>query len=104
MNVYTSAWDKGLKTTYYLHMKPRHTAEQSTISVNKAEALGKRGFAALRDKPKEEAPVENVATVTAPEFVATASPLIMPKMETMPKLNIHVSEDPQDQFLCEGCQ
>lgn len=104
MNVYTSAWDKGLKTTYYLHMKPRHTAEQSTISVNKAEALGKRGFAALRDKPKEEAPVESVATITAPEFVATASPLIMPKMETVPKLNIHVSEDPQDQFLCEGCQ
>ncbi|MBY0376367.1 ribonucleoside-diphosphate reductase subunit alpha, partial [Patescibacteria group bacterium] len=50
MNIYTTAWDKGLKTTYYLHMKPRHSAEQSTTTVNKAEALGKRGFAALRDK------------------------------------------------------
>ncbi|HEV7423921.1 MAG TPA: ribonucleoside-diphosphate reductase subunit alpha, partial [Candidatus Paceibacterota bacterium] len=45
MNIYTTAWDKGLKTTYYLHMKPRHSAEQSTTAVNKSEALGKRGFA-----------------------------------------------------------
>lgn len=48
--VYTAAWKRGLKTTYYLHMKPRHTAEQSTVKVNKTEALGKKkvgfGFAA----------------------------------------------------------
>ena len=45
--VYTEAWKRGLKTTYYLHMKPRHQAEQSTTRVNKAEALGgprKAGF------------------------------------------------------------
>jgi ribonucleoside-diphosphate reductase alpha chain len=35
--VYTEAWKRGLKTTYYLHMKPRHQAEQSTTKVNKAE-------------------------------------------------------------------
>jgi ribonucleoside-diphosphate reductase alpha chain len=45
--VYMAAWKRGLKTTYYLHMKPRHTAEQSTVSVNKAAALGKRGFASV---------------------------------------------------------
>jgi ribonucleoside-diphosphate reductase alpha chain len=28
-----------VKTTYYLHMKPRHTAEQSTVKVNKSEDL-----------------------------------------------------------------
>src|SRR3989344_5259013 len=50
MNIYSTAWDKGLKTTYYLHMKPRHSAEQSTTAVNKAQVLGKRGFAVLRDK------------------------------------------------------
>jgi ribonucleoside-diphosphate reductase alpha chain len=38
--VYLAAWQKGLKTTYYLHMKPRHTAEQSTIKVNKSAAFG----------------------------------------------------------------
>ena len=41
-----------MKTTYYLHMKPRHTAEQSTVKVNKAEAIAgtsgapKKGFGA----------------------------------------------------------
>ncbi len=47
MKIYTDAWEKGVKTTYYLHMKPRHTAEQSTVRVNKAEKMGKVGFAGL---------------------------------------------------------
>ncbi len=47
MKIYSTAWEKGVKTTYYLHMKPRHTAEQSTVRVNKAEALGKTGFGAV---------------------------------------------------------
>ena len=47
VKIYSGAWKKGLKTTYYLHVKPRHTAEQSTVKVNKAEASGgprKAGF------------------------------------------------------------
>jgi ribonucleoside-diphosphate reductase alpha chain len=47
VDIYTAAWKRGLKTTYYLHVKPRHTAEQSTVKVNKAEASGgprKTGF------------------------------------------------------------
>ncbi|MFT7557345.1 MAG: ribonucleoside-diphosphate reductase alpha chain [Planctomycetota bacterium] len=51
MRIYTYGWEKGIKTTYYLHMKPRHTAEQSTVKVNKGAALGKRGFAALKKEP-----------------------------------------------------
>lgn len=50
--IYLAAWKKGLKTTYYLHVKPRHTAEQSTIKVNKAASLGPSkvgfGFAQVR--------------------------------------------------------
>src|SRR3989338_2156035 len=84
MNIYTTAWDKGLKTTYYLHMKPRHSAEQSTTVVNKAEALGKRGFAILRDKQKTEeksetgtelisavASIPILSTIKAEEMVET---------------------------------
>ncbi|MBI1975250.1 MAG: ribonucleoside-diphosphate reductase subunit alpha [Parcubacteria group bacterium] len=56
MKIYQSAWEKGVKTTYYLHMKPRHTAEQSTVRVNKAEKMGKRGFAAAFVKAEEVAP------------------------------------------------
>ena len=35
--LYSAAWERGVKTTYYLHVKPRHTAEQSTVRVNKSE-------------------------------------------------------------------
>jgi ribonucleoside-diphosphate reductase alpha chain len=38
VDIYTAAWKRGLKTTYYLHVKPRHTAEQSTVKVNKSES------------------------------------------------------------------
>ncbi len=46
VGVYMEAWKKGLKTTYYLHVKPRHTAEQSTVKVNKSASMGpkKTGF------------------------------------------------------------
>jgi len=47
MDIYETAWRKGLKTTYYLHMKPRHRAEQSTVKVNKGEGIGKKGFGAI---------------------------------------------------------
>jgi ribonucleoside-diphosphate reductase alpha chain len=39
MDIYFAAWERGVKTTYYLHMKPRHSAEQSTVKVNKSEDL-----------------------------------------------------------------
>ena len=57
MSIYSAAWERGVKTTYYLHMKPRHTAEQSTVRVNKAETIdqgagaastGRRGFGSER--------------------------------------------------------
>ena len=41
--VYMEAWRRGLKTTYYLHMKPRHQAEQSTTRVNKTEEITSKG-------------------------------------------------------------
>ena len=36
VDIYTECWRRGLKTTYYLHVKPRHQAEQATTKVNKA--------------------------------------------------------------------
>lgn len=42
VEIYTEAWRRGLKTTYYLHVKPRHQAEQSTTKVNKTEELAKK--------------------------------------------------------------
>jgi len=52
--IYMEAWKRGLKTTYYLHVKPRHSAEQSTVKVNKAEdgtgAPRKAGFGFAKAK------------------------------------------------------
>ncbi len=41
IDIYTECWKRGLKTTYYLHVKPRHQAEQSTTKVNKTEEMAK---------------------------------------------------------------
>jgi len=105
MNIYTTAWDKGLKTTYYLHMKPRHSAEQSTTNVNKAEALGKRGFAALKDKveAKTETPAQ---TPTIPKLETNEIENITALAATsgINELRIHISEDPSEAMVCEGCQ
>lgn len=38
VKIYTEAWKRGLKTTYYLHVKPRHQSEQTTVSVEKLAA------------------------------------------------------------------
>lgn len=61
MHIYNAAWKKGLKSTYYLHMKPQHNAEQSTTNVNKQAETGKRGFAAMR----MAAPAVTVAATNA---------------------------------------
>jgi ribonucleoside-diphosphate reductase alpha chain len=67
MDIYFAAWERGVKTTYYLHMKPRHTAEQSTVKVNKSEDAGtgapRKGFGASKSvaEPVEAVPVEPAA-------------------------------------------
>jgi hypothetical protein len=79
MAIYATAWEKGLKSTYYLHLKPRHTAEQSTIRVNKAEKMGKIGFAAVaKAKTEEQSPIEKETEVA----------FSMPKQSSMPVVTI----------------
>ncbi|MBX4181476.1 ribonucleoside-diphosphate reductase subunit alpha [Candidatus Parcubacteria bacterium] len=85
MRIYTTAWEKGLKSTYYLHMKPRHTAEQSTVRVNKAEAMGKRGFAALGSfkslSAEEKVEVAPVAPLIGFASVKVSEPEPLPEPE-----------------------
>jgi ribonucleoside-diphosphate reductase alpha chain len=70
MDIYMSAWERGVKTTYYLHMKPRHTAEQSTVKVNKSEEIGsgapRKGFGSASSAPVVEASAP-VAPAAAPK-------------------------------------
>jgi ribonucleoside-diphosphate reductase alpha chain len=85
MKIYTAAWEKGVKTTYYLHMEPRHTAEQSTVRVNKAEAMGKKGFAAVaggltEKKAAFDAPLQKSLEIVEP----LPMPLSIPVMAVKP--------------------
>lgn len=45
VKIYSEAWRRGLKTTYYLHVKPRHQSEQTTVKSNKAEKIQKQNGA-----------------------------------------------------------
>jgi ribonucleoside-diphosphate reductase alpha chain len=89
MEIYSTAWRKGLKSTYYLHMKPRHTAEQSTVKVNKAEKMGKRGFAAVFEAGA-------VAPMMAREEVLAEMPMATPAISTFieetPKVTVAVAK------------
>lgn len=96
MHLYQTAWDKGLKSTYYLHMKPRHTAEQSTVAVNKAQSLGKVGFAAIKTtKVPEVAPAPFAAPLqknfVMPEVVL--EPVIQEKLEKVERKGFMSLED-----------
>lgn len=102
MKVYEAAWEKGLKTTYYLHMKPTHTAEQSTVRVNKSEALGKKGFAGLFT-PKEAPRVEEIVSPLMTNATELQDPPTQP-VSTKPKITVHGPVDPNDANICEGCE
>ena len=83
MNLYMSAWEKGVKTTYYLHMKPRHTAEQSTVAVNKSQKMGRVGFASIGS-------IKPASPLSTPAFAAVGavtSPL--PLDEIIPIQVVH---------------
>ncbi|GAB4286487.1 MAG: hypothetical protein Kow0081_4460 [Candidatus Dojkabacteria bacterium] len=56
MDIYTEAWRRGLKTTYYLHTKPRHKAEQSTVKVNKRASMNRKGFGVLANRSENQEP------------------------------------------------
>ncbi len=91
MKIYATAWAKGVKTTYYLHMKPRHTAEQSTVHVNKAQRMGKRGFAVAFERPREVAPA-------AFGGIATLQPALLtpePQQVSAPEPALAISPKPQ---------
>lgn len=132
IKIYTTAWEKGVKTTYYLHMKPRHTAEQSTVHVNKAQKIGKLGFAAVGtlktekveepvkkqgfaaiEKKAEEEPLKSGVVISLPK-AQTEPVFAMPparskeepmRAEAAPiKRDVSAPSDPQESFVCDSCQ
>lgn len=113
VDLYSAAWRMGVKTTYYLHMMPRHTAEQSTVKVNKAEAItpqaetsgGGRGFGARRGFG---------GATAAPVAVVEEAPVVPEAVQELEVVDgaDHVDVvdgqacpiDPQERLQCESCQ
>ncbi len=118
MMIYTTAWEKGVKTTYYLHMKPRHTIEQSTVRVNKAEAMGKRGFAAVMQAASDmpaaatadtSSPAAAFAAVAEEPKAARTEHYFEPRgaqQQAVPKKEPRIMppSDPQADLVCDSCQ
>ena len=55
VKIYSEAWRRGLKTTYYLHVKPRHQSEQTTVKSDKSAKIRQQesrkvGFGFARTK------------------------------------------------------
>lgn len=103
VDLYLDAWRMGVKTTYYLHMMPRHTAEQSTVRVNKAEARtpsaagGRRGFGAAR-----VAAAAPPVVPLLPDNVVPAGVAELPVVEQVGEAACPI--DPQERLQCESCQ
>lgn len=130
VDLYADAWRRGVKTTYYLHMMPRHTAEQSTVRVNKAENIAATGTASGRPAARPDAGVAAVAPAVragfgaarakAPERVAPPVPqapgLVAPPVPQDTALlpladestevvdGVACPVDPMERLQCESCQ
>ncbi len=102
MDIYYAAWERGVKTTYYLHMKPRHTAEQSTVKVNKSEDIVASASASA------PASTEGAAPAAAPTARRGFGGL--GKMNSVSEISgnegtvYEVPVDPMDDLQCESCQ
>ena len=116
LHIYSTAWKKGLKSTYYLHMKPQHNAEQSTVSVNKQELTGKKGFAAMRSANGGFASIQTSAHADPTNSTITVDVEAKVSAPAPVASNINVSKttrvinpeefgiDPGEANICEGCQ
>lgn len=113
VDLYSLAWRMGVKTTYYLHMLPRHTAEQSTVRVNKAEQpaaspsggggdpAARRGFGGTpRRGFGAVAPVRDPAP--AQPVRAEPPPAPLPVVEEVDGQECPV--DPMERLQCDSCQ
>jgi ribonucleoside-diphosphate reductase alpha chain len=81
-------------------MKPRHSAEQSTVAVNKSISLGKTGFASAFSKVTIPSAQPKIAV--EPINSETKNPT--EKIIDGKVYKVHGPSDPQEQYTCDSCQ
>ena len=64
MDIYYAAWERGVKTTYYLHMKPRHTGR----------AVDRQGEQVRGDRRRARSGCASAAAATRPRPRAAPAP------------------------------
>jgi ribonucleoside-diphosphate reductase alpha chain len=118
VDLYSAAWRMGIKTTYYLHMMPRHTAEQSTVKINKAEQLrtGDTDAAPAADRPTGRRGFAFARPAAATPPTPTPAPPSVEDRTELPLVSDHEGYDseeidgafcpidPQERLQCESCQ
>jgi ribonucleoside-diphosphate reductase alpha chain len=107
VDLYALAWRMGVKTTYYLHMMPRHTAEQSTVKVNKAEAVSPASGGAPRRGFGAAAPARRGfgSVATAPAAPPSVVPVVPDEVQELDVVaGAECPIDPQERLQCESCQ
>lgn len=110
--LYRAAWERGLKTTYYLHVKPRHTAEQSTVRVNKAQAvpvgrvaLAGAGSAAGAGTAPSSSPARRGFALARPALSGRREPQDSPRPDTHEVVDgVACPVDPMERLQCDSCQ
>ena len=112
VDLYQLAWRMGLKTTYYLHMMPRHQAEQSTVKVNKAAEITGAGAGPRRGFGARPAAAASAPATPAPGgFGSRSAAPVVTGVQVVPKASIGLEidgvecpVDPQERLQCESCQ
>src|SRR5690625_1711642 len=109
-DLYQAAWEYGVKTTYYLHVKPRHGAEQSTTKVNKAKSInagssgsnGRRGFGGFAKAPQASAPEQTngVTPSTAKGFGTALNVNATPTLPPVTATDLESETDVVDGVQC----
>ena len=80
-------------------MKPRHTGEQSTVSVNKSETLGLKGFSFMRQKETTIVEDEKISIGTESSLQKFNSAVY----DTEGNM-IACPIDPSERNQCDSCQ
>jgi ribonucleoside-diphosphate reductase alpha chain len=106
--LYRSAWQSGLKTTYYLRSRGATSAEKSTLDVNRRgiQPRWMRARSASADVTvvRTESEVGSRKSEVGTRHAVPASPVEATPASPVPSATALVSDLEAAEFICEACQ